>query len=81
MSSSQNNKETNHYDVIINGGGMVGATLACLLALAGKKIAVIEAAKTNPFDSEAPFDLRVSAISRASQKAFEKINAWDAMLA
>ncbi|MGK0273349.1 MAG: 2-octaprenylphenol hydroxylase [Cocleimonas sp.] len=81
MSFINNQKESNHYDVIINGGGMVGATLACLLAKAGKKVAVIEAAKTKPFDPDGSFDLRVSAISRASQKAFQKINAWDAMLA
>ena len=80
-SNINNNKTANHYDVIINGGGMVGATLACLLAQTGRKVAVIEAAKTKQFDSEGPFDLRVSAISRASQKAFQKINVWDAMLA
>lgn len=84
MSASNNSKSTNHFDVIINGSGMVGATLACLLAQSGRKIAVIEASKPlskpKAFDLKAPYDLRVSAISRASQKAFEKINAWDAML-
>ena len=80
MSSSNSKQTPTHYDVIINGGGMVGATLACLLAQSGRKIAVIEAAEIKPFDSEGPFDLRVSAISRASQKAFEKIKAWDLML-
>lgn len=73
-----------HYDVIINGGGMVGATLACLLAEAGKNVAIIEASKKpskqKKNDLDAPYDLRVSAISRASQKAFEKIHAWDSML-
>jgi len=54
---------------------MVGATLACLLAQAGRKVAVIEAI----LDEETPYDLRVSAISRASQKAFEQINAWGVM--
>jgi len=84
MSLSHNPKSKNHYDVIINGSGMVGATLACLLAQMGRKVAVIEASKTlykpKNFDIDAPYDLRVSAISRASQRAFEKIKAWDAML-
>ncbi len=84
MSTNHKTKSINHYDVIINGSGMVGATLACLLAQAGRKVVVIEASKflsqPKSYDLEAPYDLRVSAISRASQKAFEKINAWDAML-
>ena len=78
------NAAIKHYDVIINGGGMVGATLACLLAKAGRKVALIEAspiASAKEFDPESVYDLRVSAISRASQKAFIEIGAWDAMLA
>lgn len=83
-----NDNAINHYDVIINGSGMVGATLGCLLAQAGKKVAVIESSKIdasssetiNHFDQDSPYDLRVSAISRASQKTFQKINAWDSML-
>ena len=68
-----------HYDVVINGGGMVGATLACLLAKSGRQVAVIEYAKATEFSADSPYDLRVSAISRASQKAFTEIGAWEAM--
>ncbi len=78
--TTSNKINANHFDVIINGGGMVGATLGCLLAQLGKKIAVIEAIQTKQFDENADFDLRVSAISRASQNAFETINAWESML-
>jgi len=70
-----------HYDVIINGGGMVGATLGCLLAKQGKKIAVIEAFAAKPFATDNDYDLRVSAISRASQNALIKAGAWDAVQA
>ena len=45
MSISHKTKSTNHFDVIINGSGMVGATLASLLGQAGRKVAVIEASK------------------------------------
>ncbi len=69
-----------HYDVIINGGGMVGATLACLLAKNALKIAVIEAFETAPFSPDDEFDLRVSAISRASQNAFIKAGVWDEII-
>ncbi len=80
MTTNRKAKSANHYDVIVNGGGMVGASFACLLAQTGKKIAVIEANKLKPFDEHSDYDLRVSAISRASQNAFVKIGAWDAML-
>lgn len=80
MTSKSRTKSENHFDVIINGGGMVGATLACLLTLTGKKVVVIEANKPKSFEETSSYDLRVSAISRASQNAFEKIGAWDAML-
>jgi len=70
-----------HYDVIINGGGMVGATLACLLAKKQLKVAVIEAFETPVFSAADEFDLRVSAISRASQNAFIEAGVWDDIIA
>lgn len=68
------------YDVIINGGGMVGATLACLLANQGKKVAVIEAYKIKKIIKTTPYELRVSAISRASQHALIEADAWDGIV-
>ncbi len=70
-----------HVDVIINGAGMVGATLAGLLAKQGKKVAVIEAFKVKKVFKKDPFDLRVSAINKVSQKAFMDVGAWDAIVA
>jgi len=64
------------YDVIIIGGGMVGATLACDLARQHRSVALIEARPPEPFQSDDPFDLRVSAISRASQHIFEGLEVW-----
>ena len=69
------------FDLIIIGAGMVGATLACLLAQQGRRVAVVETYLPTPFNKENPSELRVSAISRASQKAFMKIGAWEPMLA
>ena len=72
------------YDIIIVGGGMVGSTLACLLAAHYKKdarqstrrIAIIEAFEPQPFNDSAPYGLRVSAISRFSQQVLQQAGAW-----
>ncbi|CAA6801969.1 MAG: 2-octaprenyl-3-methyl-6-methoxy-1,4-benzoquinol hydroxylase (EC, partial [uncultured Thiotrichaceae bacterium] len=53
-----------HYDVVISGAGMVGATLACLLAKSAKRIAVLETLPPPVFKASDDFELRVSALSR-----------------
>lgn len=68
---------TRHYDVIVVGGGMVGATLACSLANTPLSIAVIESQRPQPFESGQPLDLRVSAISIASRRILEGVGAWN----
>lgn len=68
------------YEIIIAGGGMVGAALACLLGQAGKRVAVLEASQPPAFSVNDPFDQRVSALSRASQRLLEQAGAWQAML-
>jgi 2-octaprenylphenol hydroxylase len=68
------------YDVTIVGGGLVGATLACALADSGLHIAIIEQqplAKQNLKDT---FDLRVSAINHATQRIFNALGIWEAMV-
>ena len=67
------------FDVVIVGGGMVGATLACLLARgdAGVRIAVLEAREPPPFDPEAPAGNRVSAISRGSMRILAAAGVWE----
>ena len=70
-----------HYDIIIVGAGMVGATLACGLAEATENfsIAVIDAnAPDLDWDSDG-YDMRVSAITRASQTLFKNIGVWDSI--
>ena len=72
------------YDVVISGSGMVGGTLACLLAQSGKRVAVVERADlfAVPEMTDADgFDLRVSAISAASKSIFERIGVWSGVLA
>ncbi len=73
-----NKKEKTDFDVIIVGAGMVGATLACGLAEEAEnlKIAVIDANEPKDWDKDS-YDMRVSAITRASQTLFKNIGAWE----
>ena len=72
-------KQTQHYDIIIVGGGMVGAALACALGDSGLNVAVIEASQSNFDWPEGSHDIRVSAITHASQHIFENIGVWESM--
>lgn len=60
---------------------MVGMALACGLADAGFAVTVVEARAPAPRADWPDFDLRVSAITRASQRIFENLGAWPAMAA
>ncbi|MEJ2452285.1 MAG: FAD-dependent oxidoreductase, partial [Gammaproteobacteria bacterium] len=66
------------YDLVIIGGGMVGATLARALAASPLQVALVEAAHPQT-DIQGRFDLRVSAITRASQRVFEALDVWQGM--
>ena len=68
------------YDVILVGGGMVGAACAIGLAQKNFRVAVIEAHPPKPFDPQQSCDLRVSAISRASIALLDKLGAWQHIL-
>jgi 2-polyprenylphenol 6-hydroxylase len=65
---------SNHYDVLIAGGGMVGGTLACALGGSGLKVGVIEPQAVAATGKDS--GLRVSAITLASQTVFENVGAW-----
>lgn len=69
------------YDIVIIGGGMVGSAVACALGNSRLKIAIIESRKPDLAWSNEEFDIRVSAITRASQQLFEQLDVWDAMFA
>lgn len=82
MSSQTGPKsDTTVYDVAIIGGGMVGASLACALGGSKLRVAVVEpvaAPRQFPADD---FDIRVSAITRATQNVFVAVGAWEGMVA
>lgn len=62
-------------DVAIIGGGMVGLTLAAALAETELRVAVIEGQLPDPELALLP-DVRVSALSRASERILRRVGAW-----
>jgi 2-polyprenylphenol 6-hydroxylase len=68
------------FDVVIVGGGMVGSCLAALLAreeaLSGWRIALVDPSTPRRPDPNA-LDLRVSALSRASERILAAARAWE----
>lgn len=62
-------------DIAIVGGGMVGLTLAAALADTELRIAVIEGKLPEPELAPLP-DIRVSALSRASERILRRVGAW-----
>lgn len=70
------------FHILVIGGGMVGACVAALAAsnrhFAELRIAVLEANPPTlpPPDAVDDIDLRVSAVSRASERILSEIGAW-----
>ncbi len=69
------------YDLIISGGGMVGAMLVCALGQTDLNIALLEGTPLERIQPNTKLDYRVSAINRASQRIFAAVGAWENMTA
>ena len=66
------------YDIVISGGGMVGASLACALAPLGLRVAVVEAVSAQAAQQPS-FDDRGIALSLGSQRIFATLGLWPAL--
>ena len=64
------------YDVIVAGGGMVGALTAVLLAQQNLSVAVVESFDVTTVEFAATPQLRTSAFSHASIELLKAIGAW-----
>ena len=66
------------FDLLIIGGGLVGASLAAALAPLPFKIAMVEAV---PFGSrgQPSFDDRITVLSQGSRRIFESMGVWSGM--
>jgi len=73
-------RETGNYDIVIAGGGMIGTSLALALAPLGLRVAVVEAIARKE-DQQPSFDDRSTALSRSTQRMFEAMGLWDAVVA
>ncbi len=69
-------KPQQDFDIVINGGGMVGAALACGLVREGFSVAVIDRQIPPPFDAEALPSLRVSALGHSTVGFLQTIGIW-----
>jgi 2-octaprenyl-6-methoxyphenol hydroxylase len=67
------------YDIVIVGGGLVGASLAMALQTTPLKIALIEAAPWFTTARPPSYDDRVLALSPSSQRIFTGMNLWQAI--
>ncbi len=66
-------------DIVIVGGGMVGAATAIGCAQLGLSVAVVEAFQPEAYQCDQELDLRVSAFSVASENLLERLGALDAI--
>lgn len=67
-----------NVDVLISGGGLVGASLAC--ALRGVTVAIVDQQPVAPVPvAEAGFDSRIYALSPGNAAFLSAIGAWDRM--
>jgi len=66
------------FDVLIIGGGMVGASLACALHQQPLRIGVVEAVPLSA-TSQPSFDDRVIALAYGSRRIFDGIGIWTSL--
>ncbi|WP_372521932.1 2-octaprenyl-6-methoxyphenyl hydroxylase [Sulfuricaulis sp.] len=67
------------YDILIIGGGLVGASLACALRASGLRLGVIEAVPLAA-SSQPGYDDRTLALAYGSKRIFETLGVWEGIV-
>jgi 2-octaprenylphenol hydroxylase len=77
MSAAENILNETVWDAIVVGGGMVGATVALGLGQQGMKVLLLERQVVDTaWNSNTPYQVRVSALTRASENVLRNLGAW-----
>jgi 2-octaprenylphenol hydroxylase len=72
-----NNLTGQLWDIVIVGGGMVGAATALGLSKNGFKVLILEKGPVNlDWDHSSEYRMRVSALTRASEKILKNLGVW-----
>ncbi len=71
---------TGRFDVVIVGGGMVGATLAVALAPLRLRVGLVEAV-AHDSGLQPSFDERTTALSNGSRRCLETLGIWESVAA
>lgn len=69
-------RQSRPFEIIVVGGGMVGAATALGFAQQGFDVAVVENKAPAPYSADDAIDLRISAIGCATVRLLEKLGAW-----
>ncbi len=77
MNTSEQMISDTVWDAVVVGGGMVGATVALGLGQQGMKVLLLERqAIDTSWDASRPYQVRVSALTRASENVLRNLGAW-----
>jgi 2-octaprenylphenol hydroxylase len=68
------------FDIVIVGGGIVGAAAACRLSKHYSRIAIVDMGSPTIWEPGEPYGLRVSALNLASINLFKQIDIWNSIL-
>lgn len=66
----------NAYDIVIAGGGLVGASLACALGNSGLRIAVVEGVALDT-GRQPSYDDRTTALAPSTVRIFQALGLWE----
>lgn len=69
------------FDIIIVGGGIVGACAAALLAKTCGRVALIDNSDAPVWNAQQEFGLRVSAVNLASSQLLDEVGVWEKITA